>query len=302
MTDSTAPSLNSCRAIRQRLAPRAARIASSRAAPRRTHQQQVRDVDACDQQNDEHAALQQIQGQPNVPDELFAKPRRQPGKTTVPHVRGARGHTVHETGDDRLHLGVELFDGRAFAETPDHHAELASPLLVRSLRGRKGKRYEQGRIPPCRPRHLEVGRQNADDDVLSGIQVDRPADDVAIRAEAGRPGWIGQDGEPVGARRRVRFHERPTQERSSTERREEGRGHRQRGHLLGAARNRQAGVTVRQEGGILERRRIGAPIEVIRDRHVATSRVPPSGTRSRRTRAGALPGTAADAAAPGRAG
>ena len=76
----------------------------------RAHQKKVGDVDAGDQQNDEHARLQQVERQPHVAHELLAKTCRDAGKAAVTHVRGAAGHPIHQAVHDRLHLRVQLLD------------------------------------------------------------------------------------------------------------------------------------------------------------------------------------------------
>ena len=69
---STTPSVSICRTSRHCPAPSVVRIASSRYAAGRAHQQQVRDVDAGDQQHDEHARLQHVERRPHVADQLLA--------------------------------------------------------------------------------------------------------------------------------------------------------------------------------------------------------------------------------------
>ena len=183
MTDSTAPSLNSCRAIRQRLAPRAARIASSRRRPVARINNRFATLTHAISSTTSTPPCSRYRDSRTSRTSSSRNPVASPVKPLF-RMYAARAGTRSMR---RLTIACIWASSCSMVAPSRRRPIIMLNSLPRSSSDRcarrKGKRHEQSRIPPCRPRHLEVGRQNADDDVLSGIEMDRPADDGAIRAE-----------------------------------------------------------------------------------------------------------------------
>ena len=112
----------------------------------RAHQEQIGDVDARDQQHDEHAHLQHVEWRPHVADELLANPDGVAAKPARARKRLELRQPLEILLHDHLHLRVELLDRRARPQPRDHRAELVSPALIGHLLRREGKRHERGDV------------------------------------------------------------------------------------------------------------------------------------------------------------
>ena len=229
-------------------------------APGSTHQQEVGDVRARDEQHEQDEDLEEIERCAEIADELVADRHGVAAEAARARERLPLGQAFQHAIDDRLHLRVDLLDRRARLEAGDHLAELVAATLVRHLLGRERERHEQRDVTS---RELEVGGQDAHDLIRLAAQTDAAPDDRTIGREAGVPQVVGQDDELVRPRLCLHLGERAAQERLALKGAEERRGHRQATHLHGLAFGRHAQAAHREQGRILERGCLRLAIDVV---------------------------------------
>ena len=157
-------------------ASRAKRRANGELAPprRRAHQQQVRDVGARNQEQQDDARLQNEERRADVADELIAQSDRISAEAARLRERLKLRQAFEVARHDRLELSVRLVDGRPGAQARDHRAELIAAALVGHLLRRERERNEQRDVAR---RNLEVRRQDADDAIRFAVDADVASDD-----------------------------------------------------------------------------------------------------------------------------
>ena len=195
--------------MRQRLAPSAARTATSCCRAERPRQQQVGDVRARDEQHERDRRHQHEQRQTHAADGLFLE----------------RQHAERQPAVRRIEVGVLAAQPRrqrrparlcaCATVTPGFSVrEDVVVLAVADLGGVGGERQRQDDfrvVGDAERRHhfarqRERRRQNADDLVRLAVERQRAADDVAVAAIAPHPGAVSRAAPcrscPDGRRRR----------------------------------------------------------------------------------------------------
>jgi hypothetical protein len=201
--------VTSCRTIRPRPAPSAARTASSVCRPD-AREQQTRDVHARDEQQHADCRHQHEQRCLHLADDGVADRRRVDRRRPR-----ALGEFARKTFGNARHLASELRFRRAVLQPGNHGEEpraTPSPDLVRSE-----VREGNPDIDPAAGRIRERRRHDADDLERLLVQRDRPAHDRWIRAETARPETVTDHRHPVAPEHVVGGNQRPSQQRQRAE-------------------------------------------------------------------------------------
>ena len=265
------------------------------------HQQQVRDVGAGDEEDEEHACLQDVAAATRVSPTSWSRiGRANPVKPLVFTKSALCGSRSRLRATIVLHLRVGLLDRRARAQPRDHLAELVAASGVRHLLRREGERHQRADLASGQ---LEVPRQDADDLVRLAVHPDVAADDRCGRRRNAPATARGRGSPDLSAPgiASASVKARPS-DRLTLERREEGRRDREASDLDRLAGLREVQRAVHEQRRVLDRGGLGLAVDVVGDRDATPGRGPSADSCSRRRPAARRPDTAAAAAGSGRRG
>ena len=142
-------------------------------AHRRPHEQQVRDVRACDQDDDADRGEQREERRPDRANNLIVE-RHHFGGFVGARVRILAGQTL----GNRLHLRVGLFERDARLSSGDHAEKMGAAGRIGGI--------ERDRLPELRGarRKIEIGGHDARDRHGRAVQGDRATDDAVDRRQS----------------------------------------------------------------------------------------------------------------------
>ena len=250
--------------IRQRTAPSAPRIASSRDRRRRLRELQVRHVRARDQQHHRHRAQQDQQRPLDVSHDRLAE--RSCGRRFL--LADRVGIHLAEPLRRHAHLRLGGLERDAGLEPCRHGKEVA--LVGAGGIGLQGQVEVGGRI------RAERGPQHAGHRVGLPVEHDRAADDGGIAAEPADPERMAHHREPRSAGPVLVRDEDAAERRAGVEDRKEVRRDVDRLHLL--RRHAAAQVEARSREVVrahrLERLRVLLPGHELGDRYAPADAVP----------------------------
>ena len=233
-------------------------------APGGAHQQEVRDICASDEQDEDHASLKNEQRRANIANELVAHRAGIPAKSAQLRELRARRQTLHVLIDDGFHLRIQLRDSGARPQPRDHLAELVATRAVRHLLRCEGERHQHRDVARSQ---VEICRQHADHTIGFAVHPDVASHDPPVAAEPRIPQRIRQDHELVRARLRFFFSESASKKWLTSQRRQKGRGDGERAQLFGAPLLRKVRGTVGKEGRILNGGRLILAIQIVGNRY-----------------------------------
>ena len=202
----------------------------------RSREQQVGHVGARDEQHRADGEQQHHQRRPHVAEHLGRRRHQREAELAVVVVRVL----LQEARGDRVDLGLRLRERRAGPQA----SERVQPVIAALLRV---VRPERQRHPDLRERPARVverqpqrRRQDADDGVGLGVELDRASDDRRIRSELRSPQPFGQHHDVRVARLILVRREHAPGDRLRAERGEDRRLH-LRGDARAADRRRRSG-------------------------------------------------------------
>ena len=99
----------------------------------RSHEKQIRQVDGADQEHEERACPQEIQGRAHVTDDFLLKRDDGRPKTGVADKRFELRKTLVVAGIQRVDFPLRLFNRRTRLQPRDHHPGVAVARVVRLL-------------------------------------------------------------------------------------------------------------------------------------------------------------------------
>ncbi len=226
----------------------------------RSHEHQIGDVDAPDQQHECCAAPHQIQDRPNVLHHLVLQTNDHRVEASVDEDLFELRESLEVRRVQRVDLALRLLDGGIRFQSRDEHGIVAVPLLVGSLLRRERHRRPHRLVVIVRP---ETRRHDADDGVGPAVDAKLAADRMSIAAELAAPEPIAQHHDRLTTRLAFLRGERAADLRRHTSDLEERRGHRGR---LNSSRNTSlidAAVVVPEHRLRLECRDVSQSIEVV---------------------------------------
>ena len=183
-------SARSCRTIRTGLAPRAARMAISRARPTLRASERLATLAAAMRSTQETAAVSSH----NANRGLDPTTWRLSGTTLIPRFRRRR-HLLVETACDRAHLRLGLIDRHVRPQSPDDEPRTCAAHAATGLPIRK----QRVRLPHIRieARKLETCREDADDQRRTSVELDGRADRIVRASKTGLPEAMTDQGQAL---------------------------------------------------------------------------------------------------------
>ena len=150
----------------------------------RAHEGEVRDVDAADEEHEQRAAPEEVQGRLHEAHEVVLQPDDLRAETRVDQELLVFGKALQVGGVQGVDLGLGLREGGARLEPSDVPVVVAVPLLVRALLGREGEGPPQHHLGV---EGLEAARHDADDRVGLPVEAQVASDHAGVG-----PNWLCQ--------------------------------------------------------------------------------------------------------------
>jgi hypothetical protein len=223
----------------------------------RSRDQQVRDVEACDGQQDADREVENQQGGLNIAGEHLTQWHQDDGRVSVEVVH--RGESLAEA----IHVGASRLEARSCLQPPDDADDAAPAVAPRAIAIQPRRRPDIGVVV----HEAEGGRHHADDLRRDVIQMDEASDDAPVAAEARLPETMADDGRGRRIRPVVVFGERSAEHRLDAQQKKELMR-----HGLSTQPRRLAGAGERDRprhprGEPVEGPAFPLPVEPVRRRH-----------------------------------